>query len=141
MNRQLRSRRVVALTVIALSAMALSGCGSGTDDDPTGRTWQLTELDGSSLVEGTVIDLTISDGTASGSAGCNTYTGEVTVSDDGTMTLGSEIASTMMACDQPIMDQEQRYLDALAQVTGYEMAPDELLLLDANGKALLTFSS
>ncbi|MFZ0014365.1 MAG: META domain-containing protein [Acidimicrobiia bacterium] len=140
MNRNLRSRGIVALAVGVLSALALTGCGSGTDDDPTGRTWELTELEGSSLVEGTTIDLTIADGTASGNAGCNTYTGEATVSDDGSMTVGPEIASTMMACEEPVMDQEQRYLDALAQVTGYEMAPDELLLLDANGIALLTFS-
>jgi heat shock protein HslJ len=138
--RHLRNHGVLALVVAVVGALALTACGSGTDDDPTGRTWQLTELEGSSLVDGTVIDLTMADGTASGNAGCNSYTGEVTISEDSGITFGSEIASTMMACEEPIMDQEQRYLDTLSQVTSFEMAPDELLLLDAEGIALLTFS-
>lgn len=120
--------------------IALAACAGGSEADPTGRTWQLTELEGAAPVEGTVVDLTIEGGTASGNAGCNTYTGPVEVNTaDNTMTFGTEMASTMMACEEPIMDQEQRFMTALTQVTSYEMANDTLTLLDANDVALATF--
>jgi heat shock protein HslJ len=131
-------------SLIALLAMALlivtTACGSGSAADPTERTWRLTQLEGAPPVEGSLIDLTIQGGVASGSAGCNNYTGSAEVNvDEGTMTRGPDIASTRMACEQAIMDQEQRYLTALTQVTTYEMANDTLTLLDANDVALATF--
>ena len=121
--------------------LGVAACGAGTDDDPTGRTWNLTELEGGALVEGTTIDMTITDEGVSGSSGCNSYSGAASVDvEAGTMTLGPQLASTMMACEEPIMDQEQRYLDALVRVVGYEMAPDELVLLDEQGIAVATFN-
>jgi heat shock protein HslJ len=130
-------RKFLLFALLVILAVA---CGSGTESDPSGRTWQLTELEGSGLVEGTTIDLTIDGGTVSGSSGCNTYTGAAEVDTDAeTMTLGPELASTMMACEQPIMDQEQAYLEALIRVTSYQMAEDQLLLEDADGIVLATF--
>lgn len=124
----------------AFLCFALVACGSGTDNDPTGRTWELTELEGSSLVEGTAIDLTITDDGVAGSSGCNNYTGTASLDiEDGALTFGPDLASTMMACDQPIMDQEQKYLDALARVTSYQMASEELLLKDSNDIVVAAF--
>ena len=121
--------------------VGVAACGAGTDNDPTGRAWTLTELEGSPPVEGATVDMTIGDDGVSGSAGCNSYTGAASVDvDAGTMTLGPEIASTMMACEQPIMDQEQKFLDSLVRVVGYDMAKDELILLDDQGIAVATFN-
>ena len=133
--------RVALLTTCALVIVLLTGCAEGTLDDPSGQTWQLVELDGATLVEGTVIDMTINDGEVSGSTGCNSYNGPATFTDSGEMTLGPQFAMTFMACEEDIMGQEQRYVDALSQVTGYEMAAEQLMLLDANGVTILTFGS
>ncbi|MGD2060108.1 MAG: META domain-containing protein [Acidimicrobiia bacterium] len=140
-NRTKRARFTSIVTLFAvLGLLALAACDEGLKNDPTGRTWQLTELEGSSLVDGTVIDLTIDGDTASGSAGCNTYNGPATVDQDtSAMTLGPNFAVTFMACDQPIMDQEQKYLDALTRVVSYQLAAEELILEDANGIAVATF--
>jgi heat shock protein HslJ len=59
--------------------------------------------------------------------------------EDSTMTFGTEIATTMMACQPAVMDQEQRFLTVLTEATSYEMANDTLTLLDANDVALATF--
>jgi heat shock protein HslJ len=55
-----------------------------------------------------------SNGTVSGSAGCNTYSGGYKL--DGDRLSISPLAVTLMACEQPVMDQEAEYLKALQAV-------------------------
>lgn len=132
-----RTRRL-ALVAVAM-ILSLGACAEGAQNDPTGRTWQLETLGGSPVLDGTIIDLTIDGDTVSGTAGCNTYTGGARVGDDGSMSLGPDFAVTFMACEQPVMDQEQQYLTTLTRVTAYQMAAEELLLEDANGVVIATF--
>lgn len=134
------SSRVRHLVLVSLAAvLALGACAEGSGNDPTGRTWQLATLGGSPVLDGTVIDLTIDGDTVSGTAGCNNYNGPATVGDGDSMTLGPEFAVTFMACEESVMDQEQGYLNALTQVTSYQIAAEELLLKDANGVVIATF--
>jgi len=129
--------RVVVLWIVVV---AIAACSDGPDNDPTDRTWQLTELEGAEPLDGTIPDLTLTDEAVSGNAGCNTYGGPAAVNvDDNTITLGPDIISTMMACEDAVNEQEERFLDALVRVTAYEMANDTLTLLDADGIALATF--
>jgi heat shock protein HslJ len=61
------------------------------------------------------------DGEVAGSAGCNTYTGtyaSTRAAGKNTIRIGP-LASTMMACDEPVMDQERLYLAALEAATEY----------------------
>jgi heat shock protein HslJ len=132
-----RARQLALATLLAV--LVLGACAEGSGNDPTGRTWQLATLGGSPLLDGTIVDLTIDGDTVSGNAGCNTYTGPATVGGDGSMTLGPDFAVTFMACEQPVMDQEQEYLNTLSRVTSYQMAAAELLLEDANGVVVATF--
>lgn len=127
-----------ALLIVSL-AMSVVACAEGSENDPVGRTWDLTELNGSGVLEGTMLDLTIEGDSVSGSSGCNNYNGSATVGEDGSMTLGPDFAVTFMACDQPVMDQEQEYLTTLSRVTSYQTAAEELLLKDANGIVVATF--
>ena len=126
--------------ILLIVACVIAACSEGGGDDPTGRTWQLVDLEGAEPVAGTIPDLAIADDVVSGNAGCNTYSGPANVDvDQGSMTLGPDIISTMMACEDPVNDQERRFLDALVRVTTYEMADDTLTLLDADGIVLATF--
>lgn len=134
-----RSRFRRAVLVIMAGVLALGACAEGAQNDPTGRTWQLATLGGSPALDGTIVDLTIDGDTVSGTTGCNTYNGAAAVGDDGSMTLGPEFAVTFMACEEPVMDQEQGLLTALTRVTSYQMAAEELLLEDANGVVIATF--
>lgn len=118
-------------------AVTVAACAS-SNDDPTGRTWELTELEGSALVDGTSIDMTLTSDTVSGSGGCNQYTGSVVVG-DGEITFGPDIAGTLMACPEPVSAQEQKYFDVLSRVTAYEMGSDSLMLLDDQGITVATF--
>jgi len=62
----------------------------------------------------------------SGSAGCNSYSGEYESATNGDLKV-SDIISTMMLCMQPgLMDQEHAFLDALDEAEEYDVVGDEL---------------
>jgi heat shock protein HslJ len=92
--------------------------------------------DPSPVADGTKITLTLADGTARGSAGCNSYQG--TYRAGIALTFGP-IAATEMACVAPegVMEQEQRYLAALRAVTGYRIIGGQLWLQTDSGSFLV----
>lgn len=126
-----------ALAGLAL-VVAATACGGDDQAEITDRTWQVTELAGQAPVEGTTLDMTIADATVAGSSGCNTYNGAATVVDD-TISLGPDFAVTFMACEDPIMTQEQAYLEALTRAATFEMQGDTLTLFDDARSALAVF--
>ncbi len=73
-----------------------------------------------------------SDGTLSGSGGCNNYFTGFTAGDDGAMTIDGPIGSTMMACEIGA-EQEAAYLAALPTVTAFD--------LNSEGRLELTYDS
>lgn len=91
----------------------------------------------SSPIAGTRITLQFGQDVARGSAGCNDYGAAYTVQDGG-LELG-EIERTAEACVQPagVMEQEERYVDALARVTAYELQDNLLTLRISENEALL----
>lgn len=120
----------------------LVGCGpagpAGSGPSPDGEPgaaeglhateWVLA--DGVTMVEGYPITLRVSDGQVAGTAACNSYSGEVAVS-DGRFEVG-DIAVTGMGCPEPgVHDSESAFLDALQAVERYEHDGDRLLLLGA----------
>ncbi|MBK8988343.1 MAG: META domain-containing protein [Chloroflexi bacterium] len=76
------------------------------------------------VLDGTTLTAVFGDSEVSGSAGCNTYTGPLNPVND-FFTVGP-IASTLMLCDEPIMQQEQAYLAALQALTGYQWGSERV---------------
>ena len=70
-----------------------------------------------------------------GSAGCNRYFGRFLTPGGDSLVLG-QAGSTMMACPEPAMTQEYRYLQALGGVGRYRMTGSELVLLGGAGQLL-----
>ncbi|MBM4464508.1 MAG: META domain-containing protein [Chloroflexi bacterium] len=88
------------------------------------------------VLEGTEITLTLEDGTAGGSAGCNAYGAAYTL--DGTSLAFGEVVATERGCPTPdVMEQEQRYLTWLQDVTGYHIYGRQLWLMVCDGRALV----
>jgi heat shock protein HslJ len=79
-----------------------------------------------------------SDGTLSGSGGCNQYNTTYTVQED-QMTIGP-IASTMMACATG-MEAEQAYFQALGTVQQYSILNQKLTLTYSQGAGVLIYTS
>ncbi len=108
-----------------------------------GTEWELGTIgskDGtvSSVLSGTTITLIFDEETLSGSAGCNRYFGSFEVTDD-QIAFGA-IGSTKMHCGEAgVMEQEQRYLAMLGEVSSFEIGSDSLTLFDEEGHARLVF--
>ncbi|WP_295389510.1 META domain-containing protein [uncultured Thiodictyon sp.] len=75
-------------------------------------------------------------GQFAGSLGCNQLGGAYTLAGD-RLTFKPTIRSTMMACPEPLMKQEQAVGVALTQVAAYRLEGEQLQLLDATGEPLL----
>jgi heat shock protein HslJ len=109
-------------------------------DSLAGTRWVLTHLDGNAPVEGSTI--TLHFGTVAelgGSAGCNRYRTTYRIDDDKFRIAGGRIALTRRYCGAPagMMEQEQRYVDALGSVTRHRITADELHLETADGRVLI----
>ena len=145
-----RNRSVAAVAALCVLAIALAAC-SKSADTLRDTAWELVSLGGNDLIPGTTITLRFASDLASGSAavsgraGCNTYGGGYTASEDG-LTL-SGVYWTEMACMDPpgVMEQERAYLNALNAAARYKVAPgggggDRLELYDAGGAQILVFA-
>ncbi|MBN1579729.1 MAG: META domain-containing protein [Anaerolineae bacterium] len=100
--------------------------------------WLLDNLNGQTVISNTQITLDFENGALNGSDGCNQYSGSYTA-DGERITVNNNIATTMMACAEPIMQQASVYITALTQATAYKVAGQQLTLLDAGGKTLAIF--
>jgi heat shock protein HslJ len=78
------------------------------------------------------------DGKLSGSGGCNQYSAGYTTTTSNGITITQPV-TTLMACAEPVMQQETQYLSLLQQATKYEVSGDQLTLFDKNGVKVLIY--
>ena len=90
-----------------------------------------------SVLSGTQITLQISQDQISGSAGCNSYTAQFKL--DGNQISIGPTATTMMACPEPVMQQESAYLAALGEAASVNISGETLTFSDAQGNVILSY--
>lgn len=105
-----------------------------------GASWDLSSLAGNPPLEGTSVTLAFgADGSLSGLDGCNNFS--TTYTEDGSsLTIAQPMASTMMACEEPVMAQANAVVTALSATTTFSVANGELTLSDGS-QTLATFSA
>lgn len=123
---------------LALDGQELRGCGGDPMSLLTGGEWQIEDIGGLGIVDGSNITINFdADGRAAGRTGCNRFSGVYMLDGEG---LGfGQMGVTMMACPEALMKQERRMLDALQHVVRFDI--DEtgtLLLIGPTGETLLT---
>jgi putative lipoprotein len=123
----------------AALALMLAGCMAteGEGVTPVGPVWIAQEVAGDAVPVETAATLQLgADGRASGKGGCNQYGGPYELA-GASISFGA-LVSTKMACEQPAMDREGAYFEALAKVTHYELRNDaELVLLADDGNRIV----
>ena len=111
------------LTVVTLViALVLAGCAPSKTPGVSldGTSWILTSLKSGQALAGTTVTIGFSNGRISGSDGCNSYSGSVTLKGN-KFNVGNDIISTMMACLDPIMQQSTAFYEALKKSTTYKV--------------------
>lgn len=104
-----------------------------------GTSWRLAELGGAAPLEGVEATLEFpAPGRVGGRGSCNRFSGSVEVMGD-SVKFG-QLVSTMMACAEPIMKQEQEFLNALQAAGRYSIDGDVLLLYPAGAAPPLRFA-
>lgn len=79
------------------------------------------------VIEGTTPDIHFGDGQVSGDGSCNRFFGPYEATGGGELRFG-ELGTSMRACLEAVMDQEQAFLEALDAVDSYSIAGDVLEL-------------
>ena len=134
-----RNKRLLFL-VAALTMLALAAC---TAPELGNRRWVLVAYGAPERLQtvsrGSEISATFdsTQGTVSGSAGCNRYSGRYVLR--GSRLSIGRLTQTEMACREPggVMEQEQRYLRLLANVESYRVVGPGLRISCAGGQVLL----
>ena len=138
-------RTVLVGATLVLIAL-LVACATAEPDQPPaegaalpGTEWALVSLTGDTLIQGTQITLRFDKASIDGSAGCNTYGGSYTATED-SLRL-SDLYWTEMGCPEPegILDQEMAYLTTLNTVASYRADAGRLELYDEAGTQILVF--
>ena len=106
--------------------------------------WVLVTMDGKAPVEQSRVTMRLESpeegkGRIFGDASCNRYFGMYAI-DQNRVEIG-QLASTLMACPDPMMKQEQAFLSDLEKVTLLEQDGSSLVLTDESGDKSLTFEA
>ena len=113
-----------------------AGCGGDPATLLQGTEWRATDI-GGSLVRNSRATLSFtSDGRVTGRASCNAFGAEYSLT--GERLLISRAAATMMACDAPLMQQEQQFLDLLQKIERFEITADGALVLHVADQRSIT---
>lgn len=114
----------------------LPGCGGDPASLLTGGVWHVRQAMEEPAVGDS--DPTIAfdpDGRAGGRTGCNVYGGSYEINAEG-VHFG-QMVSTMMACPDPLMQQERRILDAIEKARRFDIDATGALVLTGGGDVLL----
>lgn len=126
------------LWALLLTGM-LGGCAMNSETPPpiTDKEWTVSRIDDQRPAAGSQLSLNFgSDGQLSGSAGCNRYMARYQILGNNEIRI-SQAATTMMACPEELMRQEQHFLDALEHMNRLRIAPQGKLILTGEQHRIL----
>jgi len=130
-------REILVALAMAVE-LTLGGCASSPNTLADTR-WSLVNLNGQSVGSHSQVTIKFEESKINGADGCNSYSTSYTVK-GGKFSVNKNIAATMMACPEQIMQQAAAYITALTQAATYKIDGRQLTLLDASGKVLATFT-
>lgn len=114
---------------VSLGADSFAGCGGEPASLLVGD-WTIREIGGKPVVAGSEPSISFEAGGAvNGGASCNRFFGSFALTGEG-LAIG-ELGSSMMICEDPVMEQEHAVLEILKGVTGFGIGEGGSLTLTA----------
>jgi heat shock protein HslJ len=136
-------RTLIKKILLAVTLFLLAACQQAAEPaatvDLAGTNWILSSLNGELPLAGTTVTLQFgNDGTVSGTDGCNRF--NTTYTQDGSsLTINPSTGiSTLMACEEPVMNQATAYTTALSETSSFTASGNQLSLSNGN-EVLATF--
>lgn len=133
--------RLLLVTLLLTSVIGLVACSSGVSIEDI--TWKLESYGEKGNLKGLIEDTEITaefksaEGQVTGSGGLNSYFGSYEINKN-ELTIIPPIGSTMMAGPEPIMDQEQEYLNLLETTVAFRVDNGKLIIM-CSGNTELVF--
>jgi heat shock protein HslJ len=151
-------KHFITLVAALLAAIVLAACTVPTTTQPvtqpeaptghaqpnlpagqpglSGTKWILTEFNGAAPITDHIPTLEFgADGQVTGDSSCNQYFGSYTI-DGETLNFG-QLGSTMMGCEEPVMQQEISFLQTLGTAAIFTVAGDILTITTAADATLV----
>ena len=129
---------VISAALIGLTACQSSDVAQVQDIELQG-TWNIEVVADKPVIDYSPAQLIFAEeGNLSGNNSCNNFFGSYTIDGDNVRLMPA--GNTMKACVDALMDQEQRVMAAMPEVTKASLAKGKLLLKDAKGNTQLVLS-
>ncbi len=135
----MKSKLKLILTLAMVSTVLLTACQPQQPASLEGS-WLLTELDRNPVPADVNIYMLVDSDRLSGNDGCNQFSASYTVEGD-SFAIGEDSMSTLMACEEPIMQRADEFNKALQNSAKYKLTSKQLQLLDQSGKVLAVFEA
>jgi heat shock protein HslJ len=104
-----------------------------------GITWRAEDIGGGGIIDRSRATLVLGvDGSVSGNASCNAYSGRH-VLDGGALAIGELSLASEKSCAPSLMNQEQRFVEVLGAVRRVELLPTGALLVSGPDRQSLRF--
>jgi heat shock protein HslJ/membrane-bound inhibitor of C-type lysozyme len=122
---------------IEIEDRELNGCGGEPRALLEGPEWIVRSLAGEPIAGEVSVTINfLEDSRVAGSSGCNRFMGGYQLTGEGLSF--EQLAGTMMACPEPQMRTEQRFLGLMHDVMRFEILPDKrLALITAEGEQII----
>lgn len=119
-----------------LDGEAHTGCGGEPRSLLLGGEWQVASLADQPTLEGTEVTIAfLEEDRIAGNASCNRFVGGFVLTGEGLSF--TQLGSTMMACDEPVSEQERRFHSLLGAVYRFSMPEiDQLTLHTPQGETV-----
>ena len=124
---------------VAAPSAAAGDAGEATSGALVGTSWRLEDLLGRGVVENAEATLEFpEEGRVAGKGSCNRFFGPAEIA--GQSIKFSHLGSTMMACPEPIMNQEREYFKALESAERFEVQGSVLKIYCKGSEKPLRFT-
>lgn len=126
----------VLVLAAACGSVGTGNNGGGTNPPASleGTTWLLENLNGQPAITITTTSLRVEGSRISGSAGCNSYSGDYTGTADGKFGAEKMYRTAVLCMPDEIMAQEGAYMAFLNKADKYSIAGNKLTLKAPDGK-------
>ena len=136
--------RNTLIAAALLASLGLNACAAASPETSvaslSSTNWVLTQVNGQNALPDIQATVTFGNGLISGNDGCNQFGGSYS-EDNGRLSVNQDLASSMMACPAPVMEQADALLKALGQAAAYQSDGQQLTVLDSSRRPIAQFSA